>query len=45
VEADGISYVAPSQAVADLLTGPGRNPSEAEALLDWMRKNEDAWRT
>jgi len=32
------------RAVADLLTGPGRNPSEAEALLEWMKKNEDAWR-
>jgi hypothetical protein len=37
--------VAPSQAVADLLTGPGRNPSEGEELLDWMRKNEGVWRT
>lgn len=36
--------VAPSQAVADLLTGPGRAPSEAEALLDWMQEHEDAWR-
>jgi len=45
VKDGGLTYVAPSQAVADLLTGPGRNPSEAEALLDWMRKNEDAWRT
>jgi hypothetical protein len=45
VEDGGLTYVAPSQAVVDLLTGPGRNPSEAEALLDWMRKNEDAWRT
>jgi hypothetical protein len=45
VQDGGLTYVAPSQAVADLLTGPGRNPSEAEALLEWMRKNEDAWRT
>ncbi len=37
-------YVAPSQAAADLLTGPGRGPDEAEALLDWMRKNEHVWR-
>ena len=41
---EGLRYVALSQAVADLLTGPGRNPSEAEELLDWMRKNEDVWR-
>jgi len=45
VEEDGLTYVAPSQAVVDLLTGPGRNPSEAEAVLDWMRQNEDVWRT
>jgi hypothetical protein len=44
-EEDGLTYVAPSQVVADLLTGPGRNPSEAEAILDWMRKGEDVWRT
>ena len=29
-----ITYVAPSQAAADLLTGPGRAPSEAEAILE-----------
>lgn len=42
---EGVYYVAPSQVVVDLLTGSGRNPSEAEELLEWMRKNEDAWRT
>jgi hypothetical protein len=42
---EGVRYVAPSQAVADLLTGSGRNPSEAEELLDWMRRNENVWRT
>jgi hypothetical protein len=41
---DGVRYVAPSQAVADLLSGSGRNPAEAEELLSWMRRNEDAWR-
>lgn len=45
VKNGGLTYVAPSQAVADLLAGPGRNPREAEAFLDWMRNNEDAWRT
>jgi hypothetical protein len=39
-----IAVVAPSQAVADLLGGPGRNPAEGEYLLDWMRENPDAWR-
>lgn len=29
---------------ADLLTGPGRSPAEAEALMDWMEDNEGVWR-
>jgi hypothetical protein len=41
---EGVRYVAPSQAVADLLTGTGRNPAEAEELMEWMRRNEDVWR-
>jgi hypothetical protein len=44
VVADGVKFVAPSQAAVDLLTGPGRNPSEGAALLDWMENNERAWR-
>ena len=43
-EADGHTYVAPSQAVVDCLTGNGRMPSEGEALLDWMTANEATWR-
>ncbi|MRR36963.1 hypothetical protein EG829_20335 [bacterium] len=42
---DRVRYVAPSQAVVDLLTGSGRNPDEAEELLDWMGRNESVWRT
>jgi hypothetical protein len=42
---DGLMIAAPSQIVADLLTSPGRGPTEAEALIEWMRQNEDAWRT
>jgi hypothetical protein len=42
---DGLMIAAPSQIVADLLTSPGRGPNEAEALIEWMRQNEDAWRT
>ncbi len=42
-EHEGISYVALSQNVADLLTSPGRGPSEAEELMDWMERNEVAW--
>lgn len=41
---DGVRFAAPSQVAVDLLTGPGRNPSEAVALLDWMERNEAEWR-
>jgi hypothetical protein len=34
-----------SQVAVDLLTGPGRSPNEAEALLTWMAANEHDWRT
>jgi len=44
-ERDGITYVAPSQNVADLLTSPGRGPNEAEELMEWMARNESAWRS
>jgi hypothetical protein len=42
---DGVITTAASQTVVDLLTGPGRNPSEGQALLDWMERNESEWRT
>ncbi len=42
---DGLVYAAPSQVAADLLTSPGRGPGEAEALMSWMERNQDAWRT
>jgi len=41
----GIQVVAPTQIAVDLLRSPGRGPNEAEALIDWMRENEHAWRT
>jgi hypothetical protein len=41
---DGLRIAALSQVAVDLLSGPGRNPSEATALLDWMEANEPAWR-
>ena len=44
VEVDGLKYVAPSQTAVDLLTGPGRSPAEAQALLDWMEAHEPVWR-
>jgi hypothetical protein len=40
----GVTYTAPSQTVADLFNGPGRNPEEGRALLDWMRSHESGWR-
>jgi hypothetical protein len=44
-EVDGLTSVSPTQCVADLLTGPGRNPAEGEALLAWMSRNEQEWRS
>lgn len=41
---DGLRVAALSQVAVDLLTGPGRNPSEATALLRWMAANESDWR-
>ncbi len=44
IEVDGLRNAALPLIAADLLTGPGRSPSEAEALMDWMETNEEAWR-
>ncbi|HET8535610.1 MAG TPA: hypothetical protein VFL73_00400 [Solirubrobacteraceae bacterium] len=44
IEDGGLVYTAFSQAAADLLTSPGRGPAEAEALISWMKGNEDVWR-
>jgi len=41
---DGLTIAALSQVAADLLTSPGRGPSEAEALMKWMSENESVWR-
>ena len=41
---NGLQYAALSQVAVDLLNGPGRNPSEALELLDWMERNEPTWR-
>jgi hypothetical protein len=40
----GVVFAAPSQVAVDLMTGPGRNPSEAEELVEWMTRNEQSWR-
>jgi hypothetical protein len=45
MEREGLTTVAPSQLATDLLTGPGREPSRGEAILEWMKDNEHAWRT
>ncbi|MCP5025000.1 MAG: hypothetical protein GY929_01835 [Actinomycetia bacterium] len=42
---DGLRCAAASQLAVDLLTGPGREPSQGEEILEWMKENEDAWRT
>jgi hypothetical protein len=41
---DGLRTAKLPVVVADLLSGPGRSPAEAESLLDWMAAHEDAWR-
>jgi len=43
-EVNGIRYAALSQTAADLLTGPGRDPAEGQALVAWMKTNEADWR-
>jgi hypothetical protein len=43
-EEAGLTCVAVSQCAADLMTGTGREPSEAEGLVAWMERNERAWR-
>ncbi len=40
----GVRYAPLSLVVVDLLTGPGRSPAQAEALMDWMAENEEVWR-
>ena len=35
---DGITFARVTQVLLDLMTGPGRGPAEAEALLAWMRE-------
>jgi hypothetical protein len=42
---EGVVCVSPTQLAVDLITGPGRDPSEGEELLAWMKGHERAWRT
>jgi hypothetical protein len=39
---NGLQYAAATQVAADLLTGPGRSPSEGEAVLAWLAKKGHA---
>jgi len=39
----GLKFVARPQLAVDLMTGTGREPSEAEELIDWMR-TDSSWR-
>lgn len=43
-EDGGIRYAALPQVAVDLLSGPGRGPAEAEALVAWMKKHKEVWR-
>jgi hypothetical protein len=45
IERSNLRIVNPTQLAVDLLTGPGRAPSEGEELLAWMKDNVNAWRT
>lgn len=41
---DGLAFVNLPQLVVDGLSGTGRMPAEAEAVLDWMQRDPDRWR-
>ena len=41
---DGLLFAGLSQVAADLLTSPGRGPSEGEELLRWMGEHVNGWR-
>lgn len=43
-ERDGLSCATLPLVVADLLSGPGRSPAEAEALMEWMAAHKEVWR-
>lgn len=40
---DRLTYAAPSQVVADLLTGPGRAPEEGASLIEALAKLDSGW--
>ena len=40
---DGLVFASLRQVVADLLTSPGRAPSEGQELLRWMGEHVRGW--
>lgn len=42
---EGLQMVNIPQLAIDCLSGTGRMPAEGEALIEWMRANEPAWRS
>lgn len=42
---DGIEHASLAQVLIDCFTGNARMPSEADALIEWMRRNASAWRS
>ncbi len=40
---DRLAYAAPSQVLADLLTGPGRAPEEGASLIEALARKDDGW--
>lgn len=42
-EDEGRTWAAPSQIAIDCFSGPGRMPSEGQAVIEWMAINEDLW--
>lgn len=40
----GLTIARPAQVAVDLMTGPGRAPSEANELIEWMTAHEQSWR-
>lgn len=44
VKRDGLTLAAPTQIVADPLTGSGRMPSEGEELIARVKDNQRDWR-
>lgn len=40
---EGVVYASVAQIVIDCITGFGRMPAEADALIDWMRRRAPRW--